>query len=441
LELVSTQTSADGSGLLFSVELDDGEITLPVATQESVDPTFELSLWLGGLNSFLSLSGHIFAEGVNANARSTDYLRHFRLTYSSLLQCARSNTSVRRLVGRGESDLALKLTAADLDELGLILRELLLLNESLVKTRSLGHGDWMSWKGVVTQKLRSSAAFSEMITLNDRRSLGYLPTRLLDVLLDTSGSFAASADIRAMLPQFGGTLRSLNTVGRMLRNDEPLKPALVVFALVYEQARDLVTFINNRLARYTDEKSDLFGLLDGASYTVAMELKKVYDEELKGVIGIRPAPLVYAKFEAAYSLLTESLQQLLASFARLSDPSLKAVDFFPNFGEKLDNSLVLRAEMWKVLQAVRTAERSPEKQPLDAVRKVLTHFLEGSLRFLFYKDTETFERFCEEIFTTEDKKDLVPVLHRFGAYLETLFGQINMRAVLADRPFQPDTGK
>jgi len=25
--------------------------------------------------------------------------------------------------------------------------------------------------------------------------------------------------------------------------------------------------------------------------------------------------------------------------------------------------------------------------------------------------------------------------------LETLFGQINMRAVLADRPFQPDTGK
>jgi len=30
----------------------------------------------------------------------------------------------------------------------------------------------------------------------------------------------------------------------------------------------------------------------------------------------------------------------------------------------------------------------------------------------------------------------VPILHRFGAYLETLFGQVNMRTVLADHPFE-----
>ena len=51
------------------------------------------------------------------------------------------------------------------------------------------------------------------------------------------------------------------------------------------------------------------------------------------------------------------------------------------------------------------------------------------------KDKETVERFVEEILVTSDKKDLVPILHRFGAYLETLFGQVNMRTVLAKQPF------
>ncbi|MDQ3323521.1 MAG: hypothetical protein M3525_13985 [Acidobacteriota bacterium] len=54
---------------------------------------------------------------------------------------------------------------------------------------------------------------------------------------------------------------------------------------------------------------------------------------------------------------------------------------------------------------------------------------------MFYKDMETVERFIEEVLVTDNRKDLVPVLHRFGAYLETLFGQINMRTVLAKHPF------
>jgi hypothetical protein len=57
------------------------------------------------------------------------------------------------------------------------------------------------------------------------------------------------------------------------------------------------------------------------------------------------------------------------------------------------------------------------------------------MRALFYKDLETVERFIEEILRTQSKNDIVPILHRFGAYLETLFGQVNMRTVLANHPF------
>jgi hypothetical protein len=51
---------------------------------------------------------------------------------------------------------------------------------------------------------------------------------------------------------------------------------------------------------------------------------------------------------------------------------------------------------------------------------------------------ETVERFIEEVIFTSNVEDLMSLLHRFEAYLETLFGQINMRSVLADHPYDPN---
>ncbi len=81
------------------------------------------------------------------------------------------------------------------------------------------------------------------------------------------------------------------------------------------------------------------------------------------------------------------------------------------------------------------AEQNPENYPMTSLHEQLNDFLKTTLHFLFYKDMETVERFIEEVLVTTDKKDLVPILHRFGAYIETLFGQVNMRTVLAKHPF------
>ena len=58
-----------------------------------------------------------------------------------------------------------------------------------------------------------------------------------------------------------------------------------------------------------------------------------------------------------------------------------------------------------------------------------------NMRFLMFKDWESFDRFVEEIVAARGAVELGPVLHRFSAYLETLFGQINMRAVLSAHAF------
>ncbi len=56
---------------------------------------------------------------------------------------------------------------------------------------------------------------------------------------------------------------------------------------------------------------------------------------------------------------------------------------------------------------------------------------------LMYKDWESFDIFVEELSRTRDVAEALPLMHRFGAYLDTLFGQVNMRAVLKDHPFDP----
>jgi hypothetical protein len=96
----------------------------------------------------------------------------------------------------------------------------------------------------------------------------------------------------------------------------------------------------------------------------------------------------------------------------------------------------LRNDLWIVLKDVQNAEKDIENFPLSDLIEKLNEFAAGSMKFLMYKDTETVERFIEELFRTQNSGDMVALLHRFGAYIETLFGQVNMRTILADHPFE-----
>ena len=179
----------------------------------------------------------------------------------------------------------------------------------------------------------------------------------------------------------------------------------------------------------------MFASLDAASYTASIELKKVFAHELAGLAGLRPPPAIRAYMETAFSMLNESFQQTLAGMARLIDPTVNVVALFPNYQVNFERSLSLRRELWNLVRLTQAAEQEPEKTQIDSLNKSLRDFMNGTINFLFYKDTETFERFVEEILVTKQTKDLVPILHRFGAYLETLFGQVSMRAVLEKHPF------
>ncbi|HEX6126619.1 MAG TPA: hypothetical protein VFZ23_14690 [Pyrinomonadaceae bacterium] len=443
MELISTQTPLFNPVALFSdgnEELQDSPI---IAVFDPDELSFELGVWLSGLESFLTTGGGPFGDRNQSASPLRSWDLECRLTRAALLQSSKLNFRLRKAMasqklhdGSGSEDNYL--SVSELDSFALVLRDSIVLNESILSSGGLDFGDWRGWSAMLNDTLKSSPVFHKLLTRVRVTGEQFLPERLNVIMAEKAAPFADQVDLKVILPQFGAILGLLSVVGRMLKNDEPLKPSLLIFSRVYEETQSLISHMNNRLSRFSDESAAMFNSLDSASYTASLELKKVCLQELNGLAGIRPVPSVFARVETACELLSDSFRQILADFAHVVDPDLQPSDLFPNFKTKLEQSLELRRDLWQLLQTVRKGEQNPDKNQLDNVTKQLREFLERTLSFLFHKDRETLERFSEEIFVTTEKKDIVPILHRFGAYLETLLAQINMRTVLADHPFKPE---
>jgi hypothetical protein len=441
LELVSTQALFDPTTLFSegNVELHDSPI---IAVFDVEELSFELGVWLAGLESYVASGNNALVDKNQAEVVTRNWARECRLTRAALMHSSKLNLRLRKAVAQQRdepetSNNGTRFTVRELDDFALLIRDAIVLNESILSSRELNFAEWRSWSSTLHSKLKASAVHDKLVMRIHERGEAFLPEKLLSLVGDSSVPFADEVDLRVILPQFGAILGLLSVVGRMLKNDEPLKPSLLIFSRVHEQTQDLISHMNNRLSRFPNEGAAMFDSLDGASYTASLEIKKVFSQELTGLANIRPVPSVFARVETAYELLSDSFRQILAGFARVLDPKVLPDDLFPQYGTKLQQSLALRQHLWNVLQLVRTAEQSPDKKSLEAASGELRHFIERSIAFAFHKDRETLERFAEEIFATTEKKDIVPILHRFGAYVETLLGQVNMRTVLANHPFDP----
>jgi hypothetical protein len=414
-----------------------------IAVFDPDELSFELGVWLAGLESFLKRGDQTFSDKNRPIDATGNWARECRLTRAALLNSSKLNFRLRKAVAGPipsdtEKDIGGSITTDELDDFALVLRDAIVLNESVLGTnKGLNFADWRAWSSTLIGKLESSPVFRKLILRTHTAGDSFLPEKLKSLTSEMPVPFADEVDLQVILPRFGTILGSLSIVGKMLRNDEPLKPSLIIFSRVYELTYDLIVHMNNRLSRYPNEEAAMFDSLDGASYTASLELKKVFSQELTGLVGIRPVPTVFARVETAFELLSDSFRQILAGFARVVDPQIVPSELFPNFQTKLEQSLALRQNLWQALRVVQAAEQNPDKKLLDTVNTELREFLERTIPFLFHKDRETFERFSEEIFATSEKKDIVPILHRFGAYIETLLAQVNMRTVLANHPFDP----
>lgn len=427
-------------------ELDAVDISQP-------DPARELGVWLASLGSFFNARNHPLADMERAEILTRDFTNETRIAQGALLRCLQLVASLTRQADNTLYDALGEETGADaaslfageagarsvyqgdeLDELSESLDDASALCSALLVSRIVSFQAWASLGKVLRREIGRSTVAVRLMQQDGQDESHALAPELLGVVERVEPE-ALAADMLEIFTRLTRLLEILRFIEAGLRRDQPLKQMLLVFTLVREETRSLLDFVDARALRVENLDPNVFDALDGTAYAIGMELRKTFEHELVGLAALRQATHIFAKVENAHGLLRDSFQQSIVSLAQIFDPTLEGRRLFRAFQTKLEQSLALRADIWTLLQMVRRAETEREQRSAAPLIERLGAFREGSLRFLMYKDWESYERFVEEISAARGATELAPVLHRFNAYLETLFSQINMRAVLADHPF------
>lgn len=433
-----------------SFDTDEGTDALDLARRESLRA---LIVHLRALRSFFRIANHPFSEKERAEITRRDFIGETRIGSAFLLRCAelllllkgdcsqwsRQQIDESSLAGWSQSKNPLnayELSEIQLDKIADAVNDLCLLAGALVEGRRVSFEAWGAFGRLVSKHLELCRASESLDDAYEGLCSPTLPKELRAIIAQVSPDPLAT-DVGSLFSRLYGLLELLRFVEDAMKADVTLKYKLPFFTLLREETLGFLDLIRERTLLIEGLDTTIHEHLDGTAYALRMELRKAFEHELVGLASMRNAPQIFAKVENAHGLLRDCFQQSVISVARAFDPNYDGSLLFSTFRTKLEESLLLRRELWEVLHAVRRASDERDLRAQQTLMGKLTAFREGSLRLLMYKDWEAFERFVEEVTYAKDSSELQPSLHRFHAFLETLFSQVNMRAILTDHPFTP----
>ncbi len=234
----------------------------------------------------------------------------------------------------------------------------------------------------------------------------------------------------------GEMLRYFDWLARIENNLQKLDTLLESLSLleVLEfDARSLTDFIDTRAIKLAAGNERLLDVLDGISYGITHDLRRVFERELVRGVTEQSIPIVYGKILHAHGLLTNCFQQSTITLLQVFNPSLDASKLFNDVELRLQQSLILCKDLSSLMRFVRLAQANDDPDVLRSVTARILEFRDGSMQYLMYKDWRGYESLALEVITAvENNLDPKPLLHRFICYLEVLYGHVKMRAVLAD---------
>lgn len=207
------------------------------------------------------------------------------------------------------------------------------------------------------------------------------------------------------------------------------------FGVIEREAQCVLTCIDGPAMSAARGDEVLSEVLDGVSFAIGHELRKVYSMEVPRLDSLAArAQLPRAELTRAYGLLHNLVQQSTVTLAQVFDPSADGATLFEDYRARREQSVILRRELSLLLGRARAAEEGEGLLLRLSFVNSLRLFREEAMHFLMYKDWDEFERLADEVFDTYDSMDDFPrVLHKFARYLETLLRHVSMRSSLSDQ--------
>lgn len=229
-------------------------------------------------------------------------------------------------------------------------------------------------------------------------------------------------------------LECLSMIESHLRQVDAAAETFALFQLIHDEARVLVDFIREDGLSCVSRNEDLVDTLDGITFAVNHDLQRVFETgahaQSESTTNSPSFHATLGKLYRAHDILTNCLQQSTITLAMMFDPELEGTTLFNNSDMRYRQSLQLCEDLAALIQLVEAAEK--DETTLTNLTGGIEKFRSESLECLMYSDWPQFESFCERIKVPASATELEPVFNQFRCYLETLLGQVRMRAVLAN---------
>ena len=234
----------------------------------------------------------------------------------------------------------------------------------------------------------------------------------------------------------GEMVRFFDWLGRIesnLHKLDTLLESLSLLEVLEFESRSLIDYIETRAIKAAAGHDRLLEVLDGITYGITHDLRRIFERELVRGVTEHSIPIVYGKILHAHGLLTNCFQQSTITLLQVFKPGLDASTLFNDVELRLQQSLTLCKDLSSLMRFVRLAQANGDPDVLRSVTARILEFRDGSMQYLMYKDWRGYESLALEVITAiENNLDPKPLLHRFICYLEVLYGHVKMRAVLAD---------
>ena len=191
----------------------------------------------------------------------------------------------------------------------------------------------------------------------------------------------------------------LTRIENNLQKLDTLLESLSLLEVLEFDARSLTDFIDTRAIKLAAGNERLLDVLDGVSYGISHDLRRVFERELVRGVTEQSIPIVYGKILHAHGLLTNCFQQSTITLLQVFNPSLDASKLFNDYELRLQQSLILCKDLSSLMRFVRLAQAKDDPDVLRSVTARILEFRDGSMQYLMYKDWRGYENLALEVIT------------------------------------------
>jgi hypothetical protein len=429
--------------------------------ERKTDLLFELEMWVKCFDRFFRVKNHPLSEQEARDVVRRDFSEELKIVRDVSLRmsclCTELMTEERAEIGRFDRYIEnyvkreyvldgfvekLMQQPTPEDSLSLLvesLADLRALVDDLVRLPKVSFVAFTSIGKIVNREIKRCRYIDLLIAYKFKPQFDRIENHRLTAIIKGITNDQLRQDVAKILLELYRLLRYLDFIAEDLEKDKPLKNSLLIFSLVNSEVRLLLEFIESKVLKLRNLSPEIAQSIDSVAYALTMELRKIFGRELVGFVYLRQAPPIYAKIENSHGLLRDAFQQSVVTVAQMFDPELNGDELFSHFQTKLEQSLAVRGEIWRLLGYVRRFVEQPTKEGVAPLIERVALFRDSSLKHLMYKDWDAYEQFLEDVIGARTLDEVTDVAHRFAIFLETLLGQVNMRLVLAEHPFDyPD---